>query len=397
VPDPRKALRLVLPFVLALAFVGDATAGPIVDRTVAALQANPVYVDPAAEKSITPAQAARLRAEIETNGHGPIYIAVLPNAALNEGGGDAAGVADQLYRGLGNRGVYGVVAGGHFRALSTDLAGGKAGQLAGQAFKAHSDEGIAATLIDFVDRVGHERTGKDGGRSFGSIGLFPILLIGGILFFGYRKLRRRRVQAEELREVRETAREDLVALAEDVQGLEEKVESNEPAKRDYLAALEQYARASGAFDRARTPEQLAPVAEALEEGRYLMASAESRLDGKEPPQRRPACFFDPRHGPSVRDVEWAPPGGEPRQVPACAADALRVEEGEEPQSRQVRAGGQVVPYWAAGPMYGGYFGGFFPGLLLGELMVGGFGGFGYGGYGDGGAGGDMGGGGGGDF
>jgi hypothetical protein len=400
VPDLLRAIRFVLPLVLALAFAGSATAGPIVDRAATALQSNPVYVDPAAERSITPAQAERLRTAIETTGHGPIYIAVLPNAALNEAGGDAVGVADELYRELGNPGVYGVVAGGHFRALSTDLGRGKAGKLAAQAFKAHQDEGIAATLVAFVDRVGADRTGDGGGgRSFGNIGLFPILLIGGILFFGYRKLRRRRAEADEFRDVREAAREDLVALAEDVQGLEQKVESNEPAKRDYLAALEQYSRASGSFDRARSPEQLATVAEALEEGRYLMASAEARLEGKEPPERRPACFFDPRHGPSARDVDWAPPGGQPRRVPACAADALRVEEGEEPRSRQVHAGGRLMPYWAAGPMYGGYFGGFFPGFLLGELMVGGFGGLGYGGY-DGGAGSDVGGdfgGGGGDF
>jgi hypothetical protein len=373
--DAGRLLRFVLPFVLALAFAGNATAGPIIDRTATALQSNPVYVDPSAEKSITPAQAEQLRTEIETKGHGPIYIAVLPKAALDEAGGDATGIAFELHRQLGNPGVYAVVAGGHFRALGSDLGGGKAAKLATQAFNAHHNDGIAATLVDFVDRVGAERSGKGGsGRSFGRIGLFPILLIGGILFFGYRKLKLRRADSDRFREVRETAREDLVALAEDVQGLEEKVETNEPAKRDYLAALEQYSRASDAFDRARTPAQLAPIAEALEEGRYLMASAESRLEGKKPPERRPACFFDPRHGPSVRDVEWTPPGGQPRQVPACAADAVRVEDGEEPVSRQVRAGGQLTPYWAAGPMYGGYFGGFFPGFLLGDVLMGGFGG-----------------------
>jgi hypothetical protein len=387
-----RLLRLLLPLVLALTFTGTAAAGAIVDRAATALQSNPVYVDPSAEKTITPAQAEQVRTEIETKGHGPIYIAVLPNAALNEAGGDAVGVVDELARQLGNPGVYAVVAGGHFRALSTDLGRGKAGKVAAQAFSAHHNDGIAPTLVDFVDRVGDARTGKGGGgRTFGNIGLFPILLIGGILFFGYRKLKGRRADAESFREVKETAREDLVTLAEDVQGLEEKVESNEPAKRDYLAALDQYSKASGSFDRARTPQQLAPVAEALEEGRYLMASAEARLEGKEPPERRPACFFDPRHGPSVRDVEWTPPGGEPRQVPACAADALRIEEGEEPVSRQVRAGGQLTPYWAAGPIYGGYFNGFFPGLLLGE-MIGGFGGFGGygGGYSDGGSSGDTG-------
>ena len=160
VPDTGRLLRCVLPFVLALAFAGNATAGAIIDRTATALQSNPVYVDPSAEKSITPAEAERLRTEIETKGHGPIYIAVLPNAALDEAGGDAVGVANELHRQLGNPGVYAVVAGGHFRALSSDLDEGKAGELARQAFSAHGNDGIAATLVDFVDRVGAERSGK---------------------------------------------------------------------------------------------------------------------------------------------------------------------------------------------------------------------------------------------
>src|SRR3712207_7562347 len=49
-----------------------------------------------------------------------------------------------------------------------------------------------------------------------------------------------------------------------------------------------------------------------------------------------SCFFDPRHGPSARDVEWAPPGGAPRLVPACAADAVRIEDGEDPDRKSTR-------------------------------------------------------------
>ena len=108
-----------------------------------------------------------------------------------------------------------------------------------------------------------------------------------------------------------------------------------------------------------------------------MASAEALLAGREPPERRAPCFFDPRHGPSSRDVEWAPPGGTPRPVPACEADAQRVERGEDPASREVLVGGVRTPYWAA-PGYMPFYGGFFPGLFLGELLGGGF----YGGYGD---------------
>jgi hypothetical protein len=392
-------VRILVVLLLALAVAPAAAAGTIINRTAQALANNPVYVAPAAA-SVSQADAATLRGEIASKGKGPIYIAVLPKAALAEAGGSAVGIADELHRILGRRGVYAVVAGNQFRAESTDLGKGKAGKLATDAFRAHHTEGATPTLLDFVDRVGAARSGSGGGRN---IGWWPIAILAIAGFLVYRTIKRRRQNASDFVSVKETAREDLVALADDVQGLEHKVDGNDAAKRDYLAALDKYSEASSKFDRAMSPGQLAPVAESLEEGRYLMASAESRLEGKEPPERRPACFFDPRHGPSVRDVEWAPPGGQPRAVPACAADATRIEQGEEPESRQVLVGGRATPYWAAGPMYGGYFGGFFPGLLLGELLGGGLGGYGWGGVpggseqGDFGGGGDAGDFGGGDF
>ncbi|MYU17195.1 hypothetical protein GTZ78_42570, partial [Streptomyces sp. SID8361] len=136
----------------------------------------------------------------------------------------------------------------------------------------------------------------------------------------------------------------------------------------------------------------------------------ARREGRPLPQRRPPCFFDPRHGPSVRDVPWAPLGGTRRSVPACAADATRIDDGAEPDARTVPVGGdRRRPYWEAGPAYGpwasGYFGGYgsmlLPGLLIGTLLGGSLGpGYdtGYdtgnfgGGYGDSGNGGDFGGG-----
>ena len=68
-------------------------------------------------------------------------------------------------------------------------------------------------------------------------------------------------------------------------------------------------------------------------------------------------------------------------MPVCAADAIRIQEGQEPDTRQVPVNGTLVPYWQAGPMFapwaGGFFGGgllpgFFAGTLVGEA-VGGFG------------------------
>src|SRR5439155_16367299 len=181
-----------------------------------------------------------------------------------------------------------------------------------------------------------------------------------------------------------------IALAEDVQRLEAPVESNAKAKQEYTQALESYDRANRSYDRATQPRQLQDVTAALEEGRYHMAAAQALLGGGTPPERRAPCFFDPRHGPSTRDVEWAPPGGTPRKVPACAADAQAVERGAEPASRQVVAGGQTVPYWNAPPYFapwaGGYFrpyggAGFLSGLFVGELLGGAYGGWGYGSWG----------------
>jgi hypothetical protein len=153
------------------------------------------------------------------------------------------------------------------------------------------------------------------------------------------------------------------------------------AKAEYGRAVDAYQQADEAWKRARRVEDMESVTSALEEGRFAMTAAKARLAGEPVPERRPPCFFDPRHGPSVTDEEWAPPGGEPRPVPVCAADAQRLQDGVEPQAREVMVGGQPMPYWNAGPAYmpwaGGFFGsGLLPGLFIGSMLGGGLGFFG---------------------
>ncbi len=197
-------------------------------------------------------------------------------------------------------------------------------------------------------------------------------MVSPVPFFGH-KFRRER----EWDEVRASAQDDLVALGEDIRALDVDISmpnASEEAKQRYDQSLQAYQRASQIFDRARRPEDLAPVSETLEEGRYAMAYAKALLEGRQPPERRAPCFFDPRHGPSVEDVEWAPPGGTPRAVPACAADAIRVKEGFAPHGRQVNVNGRPTDYWNApghfGPMMGGYFNGFGGGSLMSTLLMG---------------------------
>jgi hypothetical protein len=210
-------------------------------------------------------------------------------------------------------------------------------------------------------------------------------------------------QRTRLEPVKKLAQEDVTSLGTDLQALDAELggrQLDEGARADYQRALDAYEAAKVSADRISTPDEVRHVTEILEDGRYAIACVRARVAGEPLPTRRPPCFFDPRHGLSVADVAWTPPGGTPREVPACALDAERVRAGAEPDSRQVMVGAQRMPYYEGGAAYApyaaGYFGGgmnmLFTGLLVGSLLDGGFGwGDGYDGGGDGGDGGDGGG------
>ena len=189
----------------------------------------------------------------------------------------------------------------------------------------------------------------------------------------------------ELAPVRKLAFEDVTALGEELQRLDTDLAGHalDPgANADYQRALDAYESAKTAADTIAEPEQVRHVTEILEDGRYAMACVRARVDGQPLPTRRPPCFFDPRHGLSVEDVPYAPPGGAQRDVPACALDAERVRAGAEPDIRQVMVGSRRVPYWQGGRAYqpyaAGYFGGFGPMdmMFMGMMFGGGFDGIG---------------------
>jgi hypothetical protein len=170
-----------------------------------------------------------------------------------------------------------------------------------------------------------------------------------------------------LEPVKKLAFEDVTALGVQLQDLDLELAGRSldvGANADYQRALDTYEAAKTAVDRIERPQQVEDVTKILDDGRYAIACVRARVAGDPLPQRRPACFFDPRHGLSVEDVTYAPVGGADRQVPACALDAERVKAGAEPDARQVLVGTQRVPYWQGGPAYrpyaAGYFGGFGP-------------------------------------
>jgi hypothetical protein len=195
-----------------------------------------------------------------------------------------------------------------------------------------------------------------------------------------RELERKRA---ELEPVKKFAFEDITALGTELQDLDLELTGRDldpGANADYQRALDAYEAAKTAGDAIARPEDLRHVAEILEDGRYAIACVRARVNREPLPTRRPPCFFDPRHGLSVEDVPYAPPGGAVRDVPACALDAQRVRVGAEPDIRKVMVGSQRVPYWNGGPAYQPYATGYFGrtgvmDMMFMGMMFGGLGGF----------------------
>ncbi len=187
----------------------------------------------------------------------------------------------------------------------------------------------------------------------------------------------------ELAPVSKLAFEDITALGTELQDLDLELAGTDldaGAHADYQRALDAYDAAKVAGDHLREPEDIKHVTKILDDGRYAIACVRARVAGQSLPTRRPPCFFDPRHGLSVADVSYAPPGGVQRDVPACALDAERVQVGADPDVRQVMVGAQRVPYWQGGRAYepyaAGYFGAFAPmqwmfvGMMFGGMFDG---------------------------
>ena len=141
----------------ALALASPALAQtPIIDAAANSARGRTIYIHPGTS-SLTPPQARRLEAQIEAEGRGPIYIAILPAAARREADGTALGVANELNRRVFTTNppaVHAVLVGNELQAVNRDIP---AGMLATRAFLSHRDQGVFAVLSNFVHRVGDAR------------------------------------------------------------------------------------------------------------------------------------------------------------------------------------------------------------------------------------------------
>jgi hypothetical protein len=378
-----------LALCLVAGLAGPAWAGPWVDRAAGNLRDDPLYVHPSARPTLSLPEQEQIRARLALVGT-PVFVALLPGQALGEAGDDANRLAGLVATSVGRPGTYLVVAGGEEGAGSNTLAKGQAANRAKVAFRQHPQQSTA--IMDFISRVekaagtppatvppaepppGQEDSG-------GNTVLVVLLAVAGVvalsvllaLFRENRSERRSVLRGNQFGEVKTAAQDDLNALADDLRNLNVDLQAEEAgnprAVNQYTRAYEFLERAEQAFEQARGPADLAPVSSAVESGRYAMSAARALFEHRNPPRRRPPCFFDTRHGPSVNDIGWEPPYGPPRPVPACAACMRQIAAGTQPQPRRVRTGLRRVPFYEAPPHFESWFGGYFGGAAA-DLVAG---------------------------
>jgi uncharacterized membrane protein YgcG len=266
------------------------------------------------------------------------------------------------------------------------LPPGGAADIATRVVSQHqADANIVAALTAFVNDVKQEAESGSSGAAANApsnalrnlLIAFSIILVLIVLgfFLIVRPIRKR--QQQQLREAKSAAQDDLIALSAGLtrRQADLSIQGNPEAAEEQGAALTAYERGTAALDTAKRASGMGAVSRAIATGQYHLSCAEALAAGQPRPDRRPSCFFDPRHGMSVSDVYWTPAEGGPgRSVPACSACAHKVEQGIEPDMRKVEVSGAPVNYVNAGfaPAYWGGYGfgpSLFTGFLLGQALA----------------------------
>lgn len=358
-----------------------AHAETVVDQAATGLETDRLYVAPGT-RQLRGAAQSEVRAHLRTT-HTAVFVAVLPTSAEDEVWGDATRLPAALYEQVLQPGTYVVLVGGRLVANSTKI-GESASRMAEQASDgvAADSTGALLGLIDDIDRAAsapNSSTTTDSPRERG----FPwgLLFVTGLVGFGYLLVRRKRDRmGAEMSVVSGLARDDLMALGEDLAKADPEIISGpggalpqgpDPVSGSRSAAstieaatfhqrgLDAFDRAKHALIRAREPDDLAAVSRAIAEGRLALSSSRAAAAGSPLPQRRAPCFYDPGHGPSATDSRWVAPDGQRRLVPVCDGCADRLARGDSPEPRTVPVGRQWVPYWDSGPSYAGWVGGYY--------------------------------------
>lgn len=308
----RRLLAVAVLPVVALASVpAPASADATVRQIAAALRADPVYVADSQSRLLSVPDRGRIRLRIVRRDIGRIQIAVVsPRSAQRAGGiGGLANAIDQAMP--GRRGALVATTGSAFHVVTSHGVVEPTAAALRSAVESHRGDGLAAQLLAGVDGIAEvdpgggadvnapttavpsagggsasNDVGDDIGESF-RIGVLivaaaialPFVLGAMVFLLG---VRRRRAAAQDREEIdRGDARDELVALGEEIEALDLDVEMPDASARGrdaYEQALRLYDRANQLLAKDDPSEvELYEARRSVEEGRSRIAAARDAL------------------------------------------------------------------------------------------------------------------------
>jgi hypothetical protein len=288
-----------------------AAAGSTVREVAAGLRMDPLYVDDSQSRLVTVAERGRVRLRIVRQDIGRIQIAVVsPRSAERAGGvGELANAVDQAMP--GRRGSLVVTTGSAWHVVTSHGVVRPTAAALRRAVVATRDRGMAAQLLAAVDGIAEVDPGagadanapapglptaagggqsNDVGDDIGDSFRLGVLIVAaaialpfviGVLVF-LAGVRRRRAAANDREDLqRGDARDELIALGEEIQALDLDVEmpNASPHGRDeYERALKLYDRANQLLTKDDPSEvELYEARRSLEEGRARLDAAREAL------------------------------------------------------------------------------------------------------------------------
>jgi len=310
----QRPARLAAASLLGLFLVpaAHASEAPRVPEVAAALDRDPVYVAPSEGDAVRPSAARRLRRRIARLDRGRIQVAVVPRASADRVGGirSFANAVDQVLP--SRRGSLITTTGGQFQIVTSHTGVEPTLAAVRRAVDAHREDGLAQQLLASVEGVAEVDPGpgadvngppagsggtrvpsagtSDGGGSdaaeivgivVGALVLVPLLVVGIWLLLRWRARRREAAEMEELD--LGSARDELLALGQDIQDLD--IDTQMPNAS--AAGLQEYQRALMLYDRGNralahedpSQLQLYEAKHAAEEGRARIQAARTLLGG----------------------------------------------------------------------------------------------------------------------
>ncbi len=146
-----------------------------------------------------------------------------------------------------------------------------------------------------------------------------VIVVAAIALVAWAVIKNRSTTDEALTDqVRRFTEHDVTALTEQIRRVGAPPEATE--ELDHARECER--RANDALANARHPADVQAATAAVAEGFYAVQCAQAAVEGRQPPEQRRPCYFDPAHGLSVVDVDWAP-AGEPPARRACLPGVCR--------------------------------------------------------------------------